>query len=436
MERRSLLKGAAAAGVVGLNTATTGAARKAESLAMNSGPKAVSASSDVVAALVKWPRYGAEEKQYLGELLESNKFYEEIPLLENETKAYLGVPYAKAHINGTSALMSMFFALNLPEGSEIMTPSYTASATIAPMRFFGYVPIFLDIDPRTACVDLNDAKRKLTARTKAIVPMHAWGLPCDMDQICAWAAENGLIVAEDAAQAQGATLQGRQMGSWGSMGLFSFQMSKVLPAVEGGMGVYRDREQFERATAFGNYDLPGRFPSDSKYRKYDQTGFGPKFRIHPLAAALARKQMLKLDERNALIASQVRRLNERLTALPGLSAQRARSDMKRVHWASNLLFFDEKKAGFAKAVLLKALQAEGVRASGAAYPEQHKFTLYREAKWWHHAPQVPDELNGCTEVNRTTLRLPLFSAEASEVIDQYAAAFEKVWAHRDALAKM
>ena len=435
MERRSLLKGVAAAGVLGLNTATS-APLKVETLAINSGPKAVTVPSDVQAALIKWPRYGAEEKQYLGELLDSNKFYEEIPLLEDETKAYLHVPHVKAHINGTSALMSMFFASNLPEGSEIMTPSYTASATIAPMRFFGYVPIFLDINPRTACLDLNDAKRKLTPRAKAIVPMHAWGLPCDMDQICAWANENELMVLEDAAQAQGATLQGKQMGAWGAMGIFSYQMSKVLPAVEGGMGVYQNREHFERATAFGNYDLPGRFPADSGYRKYDQTGFGPKFRIHPLAAALARKQMLKLDERNALIASQVRKLNERLTALPGLSSQRARADMKRVHWAANILFLEEKKAGFSKAALLKALQAEGVRASGAAYPEQHKFTLYKEAKWWHHEPQVPAELPGCAEVNRTTIRLPLFTAEASAVIDQYAAAFEKVWAHRDTLTKL
>jgi perosamine synthetase len=435
MERRSLVQGIATAGVVGL-AATARAARKLESLAINSGPKAVTASGDIQSSLTKWPRYGSDEKQYLGELLESNKFYEEIPLLENETRAYLGVPFVKAHINGTSALMSMFFALNLPEGSEIMTPSYTASATIAPMRFFGYVPIFLDIDPRTACVDLNDAKRKLTPRTKAIVPMHAWGLPCDMDQICAWANESGLLVLEDAAQAQGATLQGKHMGAWGTMGVFSYQMSKVVPAVEGGMGVYQDRERFERATTFGNYDLPGRFPADSKYRKYDQTGFGPKFRIHPLAAALARRQMLKLDERNALIASQIRRLNERLSALPGLSTQRVRSDMKRVHWAANILFLDERKAGFSRSALLTALKAEGVRANAAAYPEQHKFALYREAQWWHHAPHVPDELPGCAEVNRTTVRLPLFTAEAAELIDQYAEAFEKLWAHREAVAKL
>ena len=110
--------------------------------------------------------------------------------------------------------------------------------------------------------------------------------------------------------------------------------------------------------------------------------------------------------------------------------------MKRVHWAANILFFDEKKAGFSRATALKALQAEGVQASGAAYPEQHKFTIYREPQWWHHPPKVPETLPGCDQVNRSTLRLRLFHEEAPELIEQYIAAFEKVWAHRSRLARL
>ena len=136
--------------------------------------------------------------------------------------------------------------------------------------------------------------------------MHAWGLPCEMDQVSDFGRRHGLIVLEDAAQAQGAKLRGKQMGTWGAMGIFSFQASKVVPAVEGGMGLYQTREYFERATTFGNYDLPGTFPQDSPYREYQGTGFGPKFRIHPIAAALARMQLSGLDQRNALIAAQVR----------------------------------------------------------------------------------------------------------------------------------
>lgn len=366
--------------------------------------------------------------------MESNRYYQEIPLLEKETQAQVGVPFCKAHCNGTSALMSMFFALDLPAGSEILVPSYTASATIVPMRFFGLVPVFTDIDPATACLDLHHAAKVITPRTRAIVPMHSWGRPCDMDEIAAFAKERGLIVLEDAAQAQGASLQGRPMGAWGAMGMFSYQTSKVLPAIEGGMGLYQNRTYYERATAFGNYDLPGSFPADSAYRKYHETGFGPKFRIHPLAAAIARRQLTVLPARNTLIREQTQRLNARLTALPGLSEQKRRADMSRVHWAANILFFDAAKAGFAKDRLLKALNAEGVRASAAPYPEQHKFAIYREAQWWHHAPVVPDVLPGCERVNAATLRLPLFNEAAPELLEQYAAAFEKVWAHRKSLA--
>jgi dTDP-4-amino-4,6-dideoxygalactose transaminase len=321
----------------------------------------------------------------------------------------------------------MFFAVDLPAGSEVLVPSYTASASIAPMRFFGLVPIFVDINPATATFDPEHAAKVITPRTRALVPMHSWGMPCEMDEIAAFAKQHGLLVLEDAAQAQGATFQGKPVGTWGEIGVFSFQTSKVLPAIEGGIALYKSREHYERATAFGNYDLPASFPQDSKYKKYHDTGFGPKFRIHPLAAAIARKQLAALDQQNDLVYSQTLRLNQRITQLPGLGEQRRRKDARRVHWASNILFFDEKKAGFSKDTILKELQSEGVRVSAAPYPEQHKFALYREAEWWHHAPVVPDALPGCEQVNRTAIRLPLFQAEADDLIEQYGAAFEKVW---------
>ncbi len=405
--RRALVGGAALAGAAAGKTVTVSAERHS--------------------AATKWPRYGDAEKKALIELLDSNRFYQEIPVLEKETCERFGAAYAKAHCNGTSALMSMFFAVDLPPGSEVLVPSYTASASIVPMRFFGLVPVFVDINPATATFDLAHAAKVITPRTRALVPMHSWGMPCEMDEIAAFAKPRGLLVLEDAAQAQGAAFQGKPVGAWGEIGVFSFQVSKVLPAVEGGIALYKSREHYERATAFGNYDLPGSFPEDSKYKKYHDSGFGPKFRIHPLAAAIARRQLASLDRQNELVYSQTLRLNQRITALPGLSEQRRRKDARRVHWASNILFFDAGKAGFSKEALLKALQEEGVRASSAPYPEQHKFAIYREAQWWHHAPVVPDRLPGCEQVNRTAVRLPLFQAEAEDLVEQYGAAFEKVW---------
>ena len=408
-------------------------AQSRESLALSGGPKAVAFPADKAAAIQKWPRYGEEEKSAIAALLDNNNWYPEIPALEKEMKEHLQVPYVKAHMNGTSALMAMFFALDLPAGSEILAPSYTAWATTAPMHFFGYVPVFVDIHPRSMTFDLEYAKRHVTSRVKAILPMHSFGNPCDMDQICDFAKEQGLIVLEDAAQAQGASLKGKQMGTWGAIGVYSFQSSKILPSIEGGAAIFQSRRHYERATTFGAYELPASFPADSPYRAYQGTGIGPKLRIHPLAAALARKQLRKMDDHNAMVDAQLRRLNQRLSELPGVSYPDTRPDAKRVYWASNLIFLDEKKAGAPKAALIKALRAEGVQASPGTYDEQHRFQLYHEAKWWHHPVVIPEDLHGTTQVNRQTVRLPIFHDEASELIDQYAKAFEKVWAHRSDL---
>lgn len=421
---------------------TTGAAAAAslgtarETLAMNGGPKTVSFPAARQTMLSKWPRYGPAEKKVLHDLIDSARFYEELPAFEKEWQAYTKSEFVKAHMNGSSALTSMYFALDLPAGSEILVPSYTFFSTCLAMRFFGYVPIFVDIDPKTACFDLDDAKRKLTKRTKAVVPMHSWGLPCEMDKIAGWAKEKGLVLLEDAAHAHGAEMQGKKMGTWGAMGIYSFQASKVMPSVEGGMGMYQSREYFERAAAFGHYEDPPKFPKDSPVRAYEGTGFGQKYRMHPFAAAVARTQLRGLDERNSVVAKNIRSLNDRLTQLTGLSEPRCRPDQKRVYYNANMLLLDEAKAGFRRDAALKALQAEGVRASIWDYPEQHKLKIYSEAKWWHHAPQIPAAMPGNRQVNATHLFLPLQYGEAPELLDQWVTAFEKVWAHKAEVATL
>jgi perosamine synthetase len=434
--RRNFLKTSTVA-VAGLTVADYGfAAPKTETLAMAGGGKTVNCPPGQFAALTKWPRYGDAEKQALCGLLDNNKFYDELPAFEKEWKDYTQAPFVKNHINGTSALTSMYFALDLPPGSEIMVPSYTFFATCLAMRFFGCVPIFIDIDPKTACFDLEDAKRKLTPRTKAVVAMHSWGLPCEMDRIADWAREKGLILLEDAAHAHGASMQGRMMGTWGMMGIYSFQASKVLPSVEGGMGMYQTREYAERAAAFGHYEDPVKFAQDSPVRAYDGTGFGQKYRMHPFAAAVARQQLKKLDGLNGTVAKNVRALNDRLTQLPGIAEPRCRPDQKRVYYNGNMLMVGFKKLGVSRESVVKALKAEGVRASFWDYPEQHKLKIYAEAKWWHHPPAVPESMPGNAHVNGNHIFLPVFYQDAPELVDQYAKAFEKVWSHKIEVARL
>ena len=313
------------------------------------------------------------------------------------------------------------------------------------MRLFGYVPVFVDINPRTATFDVEHAKRVITPRTRALVAMHSWGLPCEMDHINDFAKEHGLSVLEDCAHAHGASMQGKNVGNWSRMGIYSFQASKPLPGIEGGMGVYQNRADFERAAAFGHYEVCGEYiagsPSgagvlseDSPYRNYTGTGLCMKLHMHPLAAVLILKQMETLDQRNAIIYSQVRKLNDRICQLPGLSEPVCRKDQERIYYNSNQLFLDEKKAGMSRATVLKALEAEGVSVLAWEYPENHKYTVYSEPQWWHHPPQIPKVLPGCQEVNSRVISVGLLRDEAPELVDQWARAFEKVWAHRKELA--
>lgn len=425
--RRTFLKstGALATGLAFAGTSSARArSRFAERLALDGGPKAVTVPDTDA---WRWPRYGkADEEAVLAVVREPS--YEPLARLEEDWKAYFGVNYCKAHCSGTAALTSMFFALDLPLGSEIMVPSYTFFATIVPMRNFGLVPVFVDIDPRTLNFDLEDAKRRLTPNTRAMLPVHWFGNPCDMDAINDWADEKGLIVLEDAAHAHGAKLQGKWMGSWSRMAIFSYQTTKALPALEGGMGVYQQKDDFDRATAFGQYDQ-----CSGKYARYRGTGLGMKLRMHPMAAALARTQLRVLAERNAAGTAQVRRLNDRLVQLPGLYEQKSRPDCERMYYSTNMLFLNESEAGMSREKCLKALQAEGVHARAYEYRLQHKQPLYTEPQWWHHLPTIPD-LPGSEQANATSIALPYFTSEQPELVEQYAQAFEKVWAHRGELA--
>lgn len=433
ISRRAFLR-AGGTLAAGLAATPAFAAPATETLALHGGPRAVTYPADRIAALTRWPRYGDEEKKRLHDLIDNNRFYEELPLFEKEWKTYTAAPFVKAHMNGSSALTSMYFALDLPPGSEVMVPSYTFVTACLALRFSNLVPVFIDIEPTTACFSLADAQRKLTPRTKAVVVMHSWGLPCELDKIGAWCREKGLILLEDAAHAHGAAMQGRKIGTFGEMAIFSFQMSKVMPAIEGGMGMYRTREYFERAAAFGHYEDPGKFPADSPIRAYENTGFGQKYRMHPFAAAVARQQLAGLDARNAIVARNVRALNDELTQLPGLTEPRCRPDQQRVYYNGNLLFVDFARLGFSRTVLVEALKAEGVRASYWDYPEQHKLKIYSEAKWWHHPPRIPAAMPGNAFVNANHIFVPVFHGEATELIAQYRKAFEKVWAHRSRLA--
>ncbi len=428
--RRAFLKTTGAA-AVGLGLAGGRRAAAAEPLAVNGGPKTVTIP---VGDAMKWPQYGKEEEEAVLALVR-NPSYGTIAPFEKAWAEYFKMPFVKAHNNGTAALTSMMFALDLPPGSEVLVASYSTWFPFAGPRLFGIVPRFVDIDPKTLNISVEDCRRKLTKDVKAVLAVDWFGVPCEMDALEDFCKEKGLILLEDCSHAHGASCKGRLIGTWGRMSAFSLQMGKPLPAVEGGMAMYKERGDFERAVTYGNYDLPKTFPEDSPYRKYDQTAFGGKLRMHPMSAALGLCQLRKLDEYNKKIVALNDAFSERLTQLPGLTAQYARPDMKRVYYREIMMFIDPAKAGMSREAAVKALKAEGVNVGEFKWNLLHKYPFFQEAKWWHHAPANPGELAGSEQANRTCIAIPLFTNDAPELIDQTVKAFEKVWAHRKELAR-
>jgi len=435
--RRDFLKtaGALGAGMVASGAITPARAadapRKVEALAMNGGPKAI---TNPGTDSTKWPLYGDEEIDLVSKLLRSPG-YGPIAEFEDAWKAHFGCKYAKAHCNGTNALTSMLFACDYPEGSEIIVCDYSTWFPLVPMRLFGLVPVLVDANPRTMNIDLEAFKKAITPKTRAVLAVHWYGMPCDMEEICAIAKERGIDVLEDASHAHGAKIKDTWIGNFGRMAGFSLQATKPLPAIEGGIAMYKEQGDFERATVYGNYDLPNTFPEDSPYRKYQGTAFGSKLRMHPVSAILARIQLRDLDKKNSAGIAQMKQLNDRITQLPGLTAQYEGPGIHRVFYARNFLYVDEKKSGMSRAAVVKALKAEGMDVAEYSLKLQHEYVIYKEEKWWRHMPVLPAATPACDELNAKTISLPYWTSAQPELIEQYAAAFEKVWAHKDTLGK-
>src|SRR5438093_7203929 len=176
--RRTFLQVAGAVTAGAMLPATSGGGD--ENLALLGGPKAVTYPKAREAT--RWPLFGPEDEKAVLDVLR-NPNYQPLAALEKDWKDYCRVPYAKSHCSGTAAITAMFFALDLPPGSEVLVPSYTWFAMIVPLRLFDLVPVFVDIQPHTLNLDVEDARHRLTPKTKAIFPVHWAGLPADMDDI-------------------------------------------------------------------------------------------------------------------------------------------------------------------------------------------------------------------------------------------------------------
>ncbi len=409
------------------------------------GRKAVIMNAARVAEANRWPIITDEEVGAVAEILRSgelsiNPIAQE---LENDYRQFLGVKHALACCNGTSGIFAALHAFNLQPGDEVIVPSATYWASVMPVLWCGAVPIFCETESEQLGLDPDDVEKNITPRTKAIVIVHLWGIPSRMDRLLNIAKRHNLKVFEDASHAHGAKWQGRYCGTLGDAAVFSLQTNKLAPAGEGGILVTNDDSIYEHAQCLGHFEriLPMKTPA----RRFAGTGFGMKYRISPMSAAIARIQLKHFPERNARRTENLEYLSRQIKPL-GLNTFLAPNGIDRVYFLY-LVQNIESKTGLTTVQLVKALQAEGCEVVGPRYPLLHQQPVFTEDKFieiarLQHLPREslptydPNTLPKTVAANEEILQLPSFPSADRELLDQYASAFRKVIGAANEIASM
>ena len=235
------------------------------------------------------PLIGKEEEEAVLKVLRSGKLAQGQKVAEFEEKfaKYCGTKYAVATDNGTSALMTALISAGIKPGDEVITTPFTFIASVNSIIFSGAKPVFVDVDPNTFNIDPEKIESAVTKKTKAIMPVHLYGLMADMPAIKKIAKNHNLLIIEDAAQAHGASINKKKAGSWGIAGCFSFYPTKNMTTGEGGMITTNDRKLADYARLFRNQGMEKRYYHDV---------IGYNFRMTELAAAIGIEQLKKLEK--------------------------------------------------------------------------------------------------------------------------------------------
>jgi dTDP-4-amino-4,6-dideoxygalactose transaminase/predicted dehydrogenase len=232
---------------------------------------------------------------------------------ERSFATFIGKPdsFALLHNSGTNAIHALYYAASLRPSDEVILPVYTFHATCSPLMHLGAIPVFCDCLPN-GTIDPAEIAKKITARTKAVVVSHMWGIPCKMHQIREICLSHNIMLLEDCSHAHGATIQGEMVGTFGDGAAWSLQGQKVLTGGEGGIVVTKHSEWHYRQLLLGHYNKRCmiEIPTEHPLRKFAMTGAGLKNRAHPLAIALALDQLTRVPQ----FLESKRRFADRVTS--------------------------------------------------------------------------------------------------------------------------
>lgn len=324
------------------------------------------------------PSFIGNEKKYVNECIDSSwisskgKFVEQF---ESKFAEYIDVKYATSVTSGTTALHLALVTLDLGSGDEVIVPTLTYIASVNAIAYTGATPVFVDSLPDTWQIDPSDVKRKITPKTKAIIVVHLYGHPSNMEELTEIAREHGLFLIEDCAEAIGSRYKGKHVGGFGDLSIFSFYGNKTITTGEGGMLVTNNKTLYDRACHFKGQGL-------AKYRQYWHDVIGYNYRMTNICAAIGLAQLENIE-----IFLQKKRENAHLymdyLSESPLTFQNEIGDVKNSYWMVSVLV----KQPTERDLLRDILERNGIETRPVFYPV-HTMPMY--LKKYHQFPVAED----------------------------------------------
>jgi len=415
-------------------------ADNASRLAIHGGPKAVQTDTGDI---FTWPIITEEDEQAVLEVLRAGTMsnWDVTKLFEQDFAEWHGVEHCLGFNTGTAALHAAMWACGVGVGDEIIAPSLTYWASALPAFSLGATIVFADVERDTLVLDPADLEHRITARTKAIVPVHYCGYPCDMDAIMESAERHGVKVIEDVSHAHGARYKGRLVGTLGHLAAMSVMSGKALPVGEGGLLLTNDQALYEKSFVFGHYERTSEatLPELQEYKGLPWGGH--KYRMHQLSSAVGRVQLRHYGARLEEIQKSMNYFWDLLEGVPGLKAHRPPKDSGSTcggWYAAHGLYRPEELGGLPIARFCEAVRAEGVGTSPGANFPLHLHPLLNTADIYGHGKptrlantdrdvrQPAGSLPVTEKAGSEIYSIPWFKHYRPQVIEEHAEAFRKV----------
>lgn len=315
---------------------------------------------------------------------------------------YVGSKFAMGVSNGTSALHLSLESLDIGRGDEVIIPDFTFIADINAVIHTGATPVLADIEENQFGISLKSIKNKITEKTKAIIPVHMYGEACKMDEIMDIARSNKLLVVEDCAHAIGTNYKNKHVGTFGSVGCFSFYPTKNITSVEGGMIITNSRKISDRIKRLRNHGmtrtLSQRYSTGYPWL-FDVKEPGYNYRLDELRCSLGISQLKRINEMNEMRRRAVIFYNEGLKNVKGIILPKIVNDKSHSYHLYHIRI--KKEYGLTRDQLFKDLLRKGIRTT-LYYVPLHKFSAYKKFV------RNPKEFSNSSNTYKEILSLPLF----------------------------